>query len=139
MSAIRHGTASRLSWSRSLSARCETNRPWKLRKSRSLPTASRRHADERTAVHGDAVRKAAGVLQGRGRTACPMECPGYTKEAATGIVRTRLRARPVGRDAEDHRRGEERPLRCARARGLCQAARDARDASGGREGPYRLL
>ena len=35
--------------------------------------ASRRHADVGAAVHGDAVRQAAGVLQGRGRTARALE------------------------------------------------------------------
>ena len=35
--------------------------------------ASRRHADVRAAVHGDALRQAARVLQGRGRAARPLE------------------------------------------------------------------
>ena len=80
--------------------------------------ASRRHADVGAAVHGAAVRQAARVLQGRGRAARALERAGHAEEAPAGSRREGLRRRAAGRDAEDHRRREERPLRRAGARGL---------------------
>ncbi len=98
--------------------------------------ASRRHADVRAAVHGNALRQAARVLQERGRTARALERPGHARQALAGTGRERLRQRPAGRDAEDHRRREERPLRRAGARRLRLAAADPRGtrrASQGRD------
>lgn len=46
-----------------------------------------------TAVHGDAVRQAAGVFQGRGRTQNALERARYAREAAPGARREGLRPR----------------------------------------------
>ena len=48
--------------------------------------ASRRHADVRAAVHGIAVRQAAGVLQGRSRTPRPLERPDTRKKLLQGLA-----------------------------------------------------
>ena len=48
--------------------------------------ASGRHADVGAAVHGNAVRQAARVLQGRSRTARPVERPGHAGEATAGLA-----------------------------------------------------
>ena len=97
--------------------------------------ASRRHADVRAAVHGNAVRQAAGVLQERGRTPRALERARHAEEAAAGTRREGLRRRAAGRDAEDHRRREERPVRRAGARRLRPAAAHPRGA--GRQGQGR--
>ena len=97
--------------------------------------ASRRHADVRAAVHGNALRQAAGVLQGRSRTARHLERSGHAQEAAGRARRERLRPRSTGRDAEDHRRREERPVRRAGPCRLCPAAAHPRGT--GREGQGR--
>ena len=88
--------------------------------------ASRRHADVGAAVHGTALRQAAGVLQGRSRTARDLERPRHAQEALAGTRRERLRPRPTGRDAEDHRRREKRPVRRAGPCRLRHAAIDPR-------------
>ena len=90
--------------------------------------ASRRHADVGAAVHGDAVRQAAGVLQGRGRTARALERAGHAEEAAAGSGREGIWRRATGRDAEDHRRREERPVRRAGPRRLRPPAGHPRGA-----------
>ncbi len=94
-----------------------------------------RHADVRAAVHGDAFRQAAGVLQGRSRTARPLERSRYAREAAARAGGEGLRQGADGRDAEDHRRREERPVRRAGARGLRLAAAHPRRK--GRQGQSR--
>ena len=95
--------------------------------------ASRRHADVGPAIHGNALRQAARVLQGRGRTARALERSRHAREALAGTRRERLRRRPTGRDAEDHRRGEKRPLRRA---GPCRLRASARSpARNGRPTP----
>ena len=61
--------------------------------------------------------------------------PGHAQEAAAGPGREGLRQRPTGRDAEDHRRREERPVRRAgpcRLRPAAAHPRGARRASQGR-------
>ena len=88
--------------------------------------ASRRHADVRAAVHGNALRQAAGVLQERSRTARPLERSRYAREASARSGGERLRQRADGGDAEDHRRREERPIRRAGARRLRLATAHAR-------------
>ena len=96
--------------------------------------ASRRHADVRPAIHGNAVRQAARVLQGRGRTARALERPRHARQALARPGRKRLRQRPAGRDAEDHRRREKRPLRRAGPRRLCAAAAHPRGTGRQRQG-----
>ena len=91
--------------------------------------APRRHADVRAAVHGNALRQAARVLQGRSRTPRHLERPRHAQEAFAGTRRERLWPRPAGRDAEDHRCREERPLRRA---GLCRLRHAAADPRGAR-------
>ena len=90
--------------------------------------ASRRHADVRAAVHGNALRQAARVLQERGRAARDLERARHAQEATAGTGRKGLRPRPTGRDAEDHRCREERPLRRAGPCRLRPAAADPRGA-----------
>ena len=68
----------------------------------------------------------------RGRTARPLERPGHAGQAAGRAGRKGLRPRSTGRDAEDHRRREERPVRRAGPCRLCPAAR-----SPARSGPPR--
>ena len=94
--------------------------------------APRRHADVRPAVHGAAVRQAAGVLRRRGRAARPVECARHAQEAAAGSRREGLWRRAAGRDAENHRRREERSLRRPGPRRLrAAAARPAKNAPSG--------
>ena len=52
--------------------------------------ASRRHADVGAAVHGNALRQAAGVLQERSRTAGPLERARHAGEALAGAGREGL-------------------------------------------------
>ena len=59
--------------------------------------------------------------------------PDTRDEAAAGTGREGLRPRAAGRDAEDHRRREERPVRRAGLRRLCPAAAHPRGA--GRAAP----
>ena len=99
--------------------------------------ASGRHAHVRAAVHGTALRQAARVLQGRGRAPRPLERPGHPQEAVARAGGERLWPRPTGRDAEDHRRREERPLRRAGVRGLRLAAAHPRGARGRRQSQHR--
>ena len=56
----------------------------------------------------------------------PSGAPRHAQEALAGTRREGLRPRPTGRDAEDHRRREERPLRRAGPCRLRPAAADAR-------------
>ena len=74
---------------------------------------------------------------------CPSSSRTRTNCAPSGARRTRarsycragregLRSRAAGRDAEDHRRGEERPLRRAGLRRLRAAAGDPRGTRGAR-------
>ena len=48
--------------------------------------ASRRHTHVRAAVHGNALRQAAGVLQGRGRASDHLERPRYAKKLLQGLA-----------------------------------------------------
>ena len=61
--------------------------------------------------------------------------PDTRKKLLAGPGREGLRQRPAGRDAEDHRRREERPVRRAGLRGLRPAAAHPRGA--GRQGQGR--
>src|ERR1035438_3744816 len=82
------------------------------------------HSHVGPAVHGIIVWQTARVLQKRGRTTRTMEHPRYEKDAPEWTSRERLWTRTAGRNAEDHRRGEERSLRRPRVRCVCSA--DAR-------------
>ena len=99
--------------------------------------APRRHADVRAAVHGTALRQAARVLQGRSRTPRHLERPRHAQEALAGTRRERLWPRPVGRDAEDHRCREERPLRRLGPCCLRHATADPRGTRCACEGLYQ--
>ena len=73
-----------------------------------------------------AVRRAARVLQGRGRAAAHLERPGHPQGAAGRPGRQGLRPRAAGRDAEDHRGREQRPVRRAGLRGVRRDAGEPR-------------
>ena len=89
--------------------------------------ASGRHADVGAAVHGNALfGKLPEFFKDEAELRALVERAGYAEEAAAGSGGEGLRARQTGGDAEDHRRGEERPLRRAGLCGVCSAAAHAR-------------
>ncbi len=77
------------------------------------------------------------LLQERSGAARPVERPRHPQAPARRPGRQRLRQAPAPRDAEDHRRRKERPLRRAGPRGLRPGAAHPRRARPARQGGHQ--
>jgi type I restriction enzyme R subunit len=89
------------------------------------------------AVYGAALRQAARLLQERSRAARPVERPRHAQAPARRPGRKGFWQRPTNRDAEDHRRREERPFRRAGPRGLRPGPADPRRARPARQARHQ--
>ena len=90
--------------------------------------ASRRHADVRAAVHGMLFGKLPEFFKDEAELRALWSAPDTRKKLLQGLAEKGFGARAAGRDAEDHRRREERPVRRAGPRRLCPAAAHPRGA-----------